>query len=719
MNMDKWDVKFEDSLDRLQESDKHKAGILLPIVPKRADWEQFKNCCKDAWPVWRNKLADHKFCLIALFTGVAFFEYDDNTFWPHFNRAVGVQDIPANQQTKINEKFAKFICELNLEVRQNDRGKDYVDTAVYYAGVPLSLWGHFISICEWALWQEDWNRYCDQDWKEIVKRRTGNIPRLYNFLLSNRETAHSYIQAMLDARRLLLNDHKLTLDVLKSKTILRDEYLEDIPETAEFLRPSNPDSLLKDKIRLVWNDANYGFDLQLPGVAANKLPASWQIFDKNIAASTNPDVTYSIDSKAFSSRIDLALQTNQGVTSKYVPGIANWSLISLDNGVVVNGERDNVPVGNYAIVSQRPIQIIKKQGFDSSEDAVENEEIELNDGYKCFLTRLWPASPPRPLIRFKSNDIEKTIQFTTRDKIAVGVYIGKGSDATNYFRIGNLLKIEKLPLIYVQIPAGYFSDPFSVLRTKFKLIVDSSKGMGKWEKLPYETDGKENYIWDWNSQPIQSEAAGKKLTSFKDLGKEWKPVKIEGLHSIHVASEIGTHYSFDVDLVKPSYDFNDCFKSLPGKMLPFTIISQKMDGMTWEDIMLAHEVIAPQEKLYSSLLRRLADYGLLRQSDRKWFIAESRAVVEVKNVNSSSKIILEKCVVDYAGDLSILWGLYRYVRAKSSKGPKVSFPQIEIMTSKGLPPQCRMHWGSYHKLDIVQYFKDHGVKICQNSIWNL
>jgi hypothetical protein len=150
MNMDNWDIKFEDALDVLSESDKHKAGILLPVVPKRADWEQFKNCCKEAWPTWRDKLADHKFCLIALFTGLAFFEYDDNTFWPHFNRAVGVQDIPANQQTKINEKFAKFICELNLEVRQNDRGKDCVDTAVYYAGVPLSLWGHFISICEWV-----------------------------------------------------------------------------------------------------------------------------------------------------------------------------------------------------------------------------------------------------------------------------------------------------------------------------------------------------------------------------------------------------------------------------------------------------------------------------------------------------------------------------------------------------------------------------------------
>ena len=417
------------------------------------------------------------------------------------------------------------------------------------------------------------------------------------------------------------------------------------------------------------------------------------------------------------SRIDLALKTNQGVFLKNVPGIKNWGLISLDDGIVVNGERDSVPVGNYAIVSQDPVQIIKKQGFDSSEDAVENEKIELNDGCNCFMTRLWPNTK-RPIIRIKSNNVEKTIQFTTRDKIAVGVFVGKGADATNYLRVDNLLKMEKLPLVCVQVPIGYFLDSLSVLRTKFKLTVDRSKGMGRWGKLPYETDGKEYFIWDWNSQPIESGTAGKKIKTFSEL-KEWKPVELEGKHSIHISSELGNHYSFDVDLVKPTEEFKECFKNLPGKMLPFSIVSQSPDGMTWDDIMLAREIIGKDGKLYFGQLCKLADHGLLLKSGRKWFIGESRAVVEVKDISTSSNTILKKCAVDFCGDPSYLWGLYQYIGAKAPKGTRVSFPQIEIMTSKGFPPHCCMHWGSYHKLDIVQYFKNHGVKICLNSIWSL
>jgi hypothetical protein len=284
--------------------------------------------------------------------------------------------------------------------------------------------------------------------------------------------------------------------------------------------------------------------------------------------------------------------------------------------------------------------------------------------------------------------------------------------------------MEKLPLICAQIPVGFFLDPLSVLRTKFKLTVDSSKGMGRWEKLLFETDGNEYFIWEWNSQPIHSESSGTRVKKSLSELKEWKSFELKelkGKHSIHISSELGTHSSFDVELVNPNDndDFRDCFNNLPGKMLPFSIISQKSDGMTWDDIMLAREIIDKDGKLYFGQLCKLADNGLLRKSGRKWFMGESRASVEIKNVNSSAKIILEKCVVDYCGDPSILWGLYRYVRTKSSNGPTVSFPQIEIMTSKGFPSHCHMHWESSHNFYIVKYLKTHGVKICQNSIWSL
>ena len=57
---------------------------------------------------------------------------------------------------------------------------------------------------------------------------------------------------MLDARELLRDDPTLTLSALKEVCRLRREYFEEVPETADFLREDDPESLFADQARLSW-----------------------------------------------------------------------------------------------------------------------------------------------------------------------------------------------------------------------------------------------------------------------------------------------------------------------------------------------------------------------------------------------------------------------------------------------------------------------------------
>ena len=66
---------------------------------------------------------------------------------------------------------------------------------------------------------------------------------------ANRTTATEFIQEMLDARLMLRSDPKLTIYDLIQALILRREYFEEVPETANFLRENDPESLFSDRAR--------------------------------------------------------------------------------------------------------------------------------------------------------------------------------------------------------------------------------------------------------------------------------------------------------------------------------------------------------------------------------------------------------------------------------------------------------------------------------------
>ncbi len=72
-----------------------------------------------------------------LYCSLAFYEYEDNTFWPQFARAVEANALSPNQQTDINNAMAQAAKDFGLQLRRRGNGTDYVGSAVQYTGITL------------------------------------------------------------------------------------------------------------------------------------------------------------------------------------------------------------------------------------------------------------------------------------------------------------------------------------------------------------------------------------------------------------------------------------------------------------------------------------------------------------------------------------------------------------------------------------------------------
>jgi hypothetical protein len=320
---------------------------------------------------------------------LAFYDYDENRFWPQFAKAVGSKPLPDSQQGEINRAFARAAESCGLKIRRREGGTDYVGSAVYHIGIPLSLWDGFLEICEWTLWQDNWKGLSDEEWAEAATKRAGSRTRLRNFLLDNREVASAFIQEMHDARKILMKEQHLTIGDLKQACLLRQEYFDEVPETAEFLRPANPESLFQDRARLVWDEQRSRVSLYLPAVARDKLPAIWKIGACTQDAAPTPD-TLTLNSAAFAPSLSLNLESRQESESQRLRGIAPWGLFDLEQNRFVNPERQQLPIHSYTLISPKKLDDISRRGFDEVETPA-NEPYELEDGTVCYVTRLWPV----------------------------------------------------------------------------------------------------------------------------------------------------------------------------------------------------------------------------------------------------------------------------------------------------------------------------------------
>lgn len=288
---------YRERIKSIPDSGRQRAGALLRCVPDRTEWEELQQMLKNSpWAVELTVQPGNPFpyLLLVLYAGVAFHEYKDATFWPQFCRVVGLSSLSPTRKRKLNGNFAQAAKAAGFPIIQNDAGCSFVGTAVFFIGVPVFLWDEFLIVCEWALYCKDWKNFSDDQWREELQKRFGRWKRLLKFLIENRKAAAGFIQEMLDARKMLTEDDQLNLSDIRQASILRPEYFEEVPETAEFLRPNNPESLLQRRPRLLWRDNRIA--IHLPPVSEED--AAWR-FDKKTQPASNVATEFPIHGKAF------------------------------------------------------------------------------------------------------------------------------------------------------------------------------------------------------------------------------------------------------------------------------------------------------------------------------------------------------------------------------------------------------------------------------------
>jgi hypothetical protein len=701
-----WEVIFREELQRVDAVERQKAGALLSVIPNHIEWDNFLVTVKSEWQTWCSDLGRYPNCLVVLYAGLAFYEYDENRLWPQFGRAVGSESLQGNrnQQHEINAAFFKASQSLGLRILQGDNRTYFIGSAVYHIGIPLSLWEGFLEICEWALWRDDWKTLSDEEWAESVGKRVGGRQRLKRFLIDNREVTSAFIKEMLDAREILMGNENLTINSLKQACLLRPEYFDEVPETAEFLRPKAPDSLFEDRARLVWDEQRSCISLYLPGVSRDKLPATWSVGTCIEKASAGPS-KMDLNSAAFEASLVLKLECGKQSEVQKLIGLKPWGLFDLERGRFINPKREQLPLGRYVLISSEKFDNILRKGFDEEEYAI-NEPYDLKDNTTCFVTRLWPIDKHATLSLTQGERTWK-LDFRPSTRIEARFFTGEGKDAANFSRFESLIKIERLPLLCVAIPLGYFKNTESTLRSKFQVFVDERPTYGRWKRR-HADDDREFYFWHWAETPVrENEIKPRTLRSFKELNpEEFKARDLKGKRTISIkAPELGVRFEYQIEILKCRFDIDRCWKNLPGAFLLWFLLDQSTQGMKWSDLMLAKEIIAPNLVISYPLLRKYAKYGLIKQQGQIWEIAESRAVLEDSATG--------ECSMQFCGSPSLLCGLFGYM---NNPFPKFQLPVIEIINKRGEMPFLLMKWRQDQKDKVVKYLKEHDVRIISN-LW--
>ena len=390
-----WEADLARQWAPLSGLERRRAGSLLGLVPPRIRWQEFVAAWK-RWPIvyWLAHKTEFPHALAVLFGGFAFFEYDETSFWPQFKR--DLWPLTETQRTAVRNAHAAAIERLGLELARNQADdRMTVASAVHHIGVPLSLWADFLAVADHVLRQDDWKSWTSEHWQSDVTARCGPRIRLRNFLTANETAARATIVELGDIREFAAADPTTTIEDLASLTniaLLRDEYFDDVPETAEFFRPDNLLSLFARRCFLRYDDENGRLQVHLPAVD-DPADCVWRVGDHEKAALRAPS-WFTIDAAGFARWIDVHLDGPTGRRTKRIAGIGDWGLYDqrreafLELDLRHPSERR---MGDYVLVSPRPLTHMARSGFLA--DFPENQAERLADGSRCWITRLSPASP--------------------------------------------------------------------------------------------------------------------------------------------------------------------------------------------------------------------------------------------------------------------------------------------------------------------------------------
>jgi hypothetical protein len=706
-----WENEFKRAILDIEINRKNTAGAILSVVPHRMRWEDYLDSVRSEWANWKISLGSYPACLVVLYCGIAFFNYEDLRFWCYFSEAVsgrpGADPPSPSHQTQINKSFRKALEDYQFKIVAHAGKTDFVGSAIWHIGIPLSLWDGFIDICEWASWQLDWKSLSSTDWTAAVGKRIPNRPRLTRFLIDNRAAAASFIQEIIDVRDILKSDINLTIEDLTRASILRHEFFDEVPETAEFIRPQNPDSLFKNRARIVWSESRRKICVQLPGINREHLPAIWRIGTRQQQAASTPTEMV-LDAEVFQRELSLVLKTTEDRKFQHLIGASPWGLFDVEAaGQLVNSNRDVLPLKSYALVSAQKIEKLNINGFDQAGSNI-NEIFELSDGTTSYVTRLWPTGKYAEIEIGYTGETKK-LRFKTRAKIEVRHFFGKQKKSAYFSRMSDgTIRCEEYPIFCVAIPRDYFRDNYQELCRNFRIREGESAASGHWEQISAEVGDREYFEWRWGDKPFIEIKSDKTVKDLRRLRDVVKLKDSKGKKFLSIKSPEFSH-SFIVEKVGPNKGIDERWNNLPGRYAIWFILCQaglNEPAMKMDDILIARDVIAPDapETCFSySLLRKYESLGFLIQKGNKWEMARPRAEVGLPD-NSSFEL-------KYCGDPSVLWRIYRKLSWDTE------LPIVEVVNKRNEVPFLRMVWNSEAKAKVESELRNRGVEMVR-ALWS-
>lgn len=686
---------YQKRIKSIPDSKRQRAGALLRCVPDRTEWEELQQMLKNSpWAVELMVQPGNPFpyLLLVLYAGLGFHEYKDATFWPQFCRVVGLSSLSPTRKKKLNKNFAQAAKASKLPIIENAVSRSFVGTAVFFIGVPVSLWDEFLIICEWALCRKDWKNFSDEQWREELGKRFGKYSRLLKFLTENRKTATEFIQEMLDARKMLTEDSRLKLSDIRQASILRPEYFEEVPETAEFLRPNDPESLLQRRPRLLWRDNRIA--IHLPPVSKKEQGDVWR-FGEETKPASNVATELPVNSKAFQERLTIQHQSGEKAQTFRIPGLHPFGLWDEESNRFVNTNRACLPLRSYRLVSLKELKIEGKGWAKDDEEETENMTLFLEDGAQVFVTNLFPVVD-RPKLKVNGRKIE----FWRRESVKLRLYSGsENSYACRFLLRENLpIQIEQgthlVPHLVLEIPEGFVEDDDDLCDREFEVLVDGKPVPGKW-KCFHDYDGKETKweYYEYHRDLLESSSASIPL----------------GEHTIQVRSQhagvipLGKEKEFRVEIMKPLGKNQWPKPWQMEKYLLWVLLSQIQKEATWENFWIARQSVAgfANVKITQNDWKKLEEHGYLSRRRGRFEVLKSCMVFKPTQKNQFT---------------AYYCGLVNRLHAVARKFPPIKM--IEAKQERGLPAHLEIQWPQNHRSSIRNICQRENIKIQEHSLWN-
>ncbi|MFA5187358.1 MAG: hypothetical protein WC551_12840 [Patescibacteria group bacterium] len=648
-----WEMQVDSELKaKCPAALRNRAGAVLGVIPQRGNWNDFLRAAQESWRLWCLSPTHFPNATLLLYAGLAFYEYEDNRFWPAFSRCLGLHPLPGSQQTIWNEAFEQTASVRGFRFLHGGGHRSFVGTAVYLAGIPLSMWEGFLGVCEWALWQSGWAGLSDSAWATTMTQRLGGHTRLIRFLTENRETASAFIWEMVAARKLLTEDTRASLSDVSPNIDRR--YLEEVPETADFLRPQDPDSLLDDKPRLLWRDRRIAIHLP-PAIEAN---SKWECAGHCVPAAAVAG-EMPINGKAFDSNLSVTLHCGEQSCTVELPGLQPYGLFDEQRQRFANLKRSRLPTSSYRLISREQLQVEVK---DKDWTVEANELQEIEDATQCYVTYLWPVSD-RPQLVINGG---QPLRFGRRERVNLRIY--SGSENSHVLRFGwrdENLMVERLPHLVLEIPCGFLSDEDvsdADMRKEFTVLLDSHVATGSWvwfQHYPENSPEWDYYEWRWGERQA-----------------------LQGSYEVKVFSKrsgellFGSRRSQRVQIIKSTDEALWPSPSQLGKFWIWALLAQIQHEPTWEEFWIARQAVAgfQELKINQNDWKKLADHGYIMI--RRHF-AIQKCALEFKKGESGETI------ARFAGLPNRLYALVQEVRP---------LRPIRVVEERGLPPCLEVVW---------------------------